>query len=172
MMKTTVSILEVNLISAQQLVSAAKKSSRIQSYVVAYIDYNKNSKVSSRIDEVGKQNPTWNDKFVFSVDMEMLTPTSCIVFEIYKVENRMLFQKDKSIGVVRVLVEDLIKNGCRTQKFMGFHVRKPQSGIPQGVLNIEVAVISDGILKQVMTKLLGSNSAINYRTFVGESSGH
>ncbi|KAJ4721710.1 Calcium-dependent lipid-binding domain-containing protein [Melia azedarach] len=171
MMKTTVSILEVNLISAQELVSAVKKSSRIHTYVVAYIDCNKKSKVCSRINELGNQNPTWNDKFIFSVDSEMLTPTSCIVFEIYRVGWGMLFQKDKRIGVVRVLVEDLIKNGCSTHRFMGCQVRKPRSGTPQGILNIGIVVISDGILKQVMTKLLGSNSAIDYRSFVGESEG-
>ncbi|KAJ4721717.1 Calcium-dependent lipid-binding domain-containing protein [Melia azedarach] len=171
MMKTTVSILEVNLISAQQLVSNATKSRRLQTYVAAYIDYNKKSKVSSRIDGVGNQNPTWNDKFIFSVDLELLTPTSCIVFQIYKVGNRMLFQKDKRIGVVRVLVEDLLKNGCSTHKFMGCHVRKPRSGLPQGILNIGVVVISDGILKQAMKKFLGSNYEIDYRSFLGESGG-
>lgn len=61
---------------------------------MAYLDYDQKLKLSSRIDEVGNQKPTWNDKLIFFVDSELLKPTSCVVFEIYKVERR-LFQKDK-----------------------------------------------------------------------------
>ncbi|KAJ4716345.1 Calcium-dependent lipid-binding domain-containing protein [Melia azedarach] len=163
----TKSILEINLISAQQLVSS-KKSYRIQTYVVAYLDYDEKSKLLSRIDELGSRNPTWNDKFIFCVDSALLNATSCIVFEIYKV-GRKLFQKDKRIGVVRVLLEDLIHGGGSNHKFMAFHVRN-RSDIPQGILNIGV-VTFNGICEQVMSRLLGSNSGIDYRNFLGGSGG-
>lgn len=90
--------------SAQQL--SEKKSSKMQTYVVAHI--HSKQKLTSRVDKDGNENPTWNDKFVFVVDRdsESSTSTSSMVLEIYKVRR---FKKDKRIGFVNVLLEDLMQ---------------------------------------------------------------
>ncbi|XP_031248527.1 16 kDa phloem protein 1-like [Pistacia vera] len=154
--KTT--ILEVNLVSAQQL--SEKKSSKMQTYVVAYIDSKK--KHFSRVDKDGDGNPTWNDKFFFVIDRdsELFTSTSSMVLEIYKVRR---FKKDKRIGSANVLLEDLMQKGCSSNnetlghRFMAFHVRR-SSGNPQGILNIGVVT-----LQQTFSRFLGSKTSLDYR---------
>lgn len=79
-------IMEIILISAQELTSMSNSSSTpVQTYVVAYI--NPKEKVVSRVDRTGNTNPTWNDKFVFSVDEEFehRRPNCCLLLEIYNV---------------------------------------------------------------------------------------
>ncbi|KAG5235730.1 BON1-associated protein [Salix suchowensis] len=94
--------------------STSRPSSKpMQTYVVAYID--PMEKAVSRVDRTGNRNPTWNDKFVFSVD------------------------EDSSIGVVHVLLEDLLKiNG---KNCMAFLVRNP-SGEPRELINLGAATLN------------------------------
>lgn len=111
-------IMEINLISAQELMSSTSKPSSkpMQTYGVAFID--PKEKAVSRVDRTGDTNPTWNDKFVFSVDeeFERRRPNSCLVLEIYRVRR---FRKDEKIGVVHVLLEDLLKiNGKNCMAFL------------------------------------------------------
>ncbi|KAK9715423.1 hypothetical protein RND81_06G163900 [Saponaria officinalis] len=58
-------LLEINLISAQNLKQPSTNLRRLQTYVVVYID--SNFKLRTRVDHVGAENPTWNDKFIFRV---------------------------------------------------------------------------------------------------------
>ncbi|KAJ6769162.1 INGRESSION PROTEIN FIC1 [Salix koriyanagi] len=72
-------LLELNVISAQDL---AKVSRKMKTYAVAWIHPDR--KLSTRIDSEGRNNPTWNDKFVFRVDDRFLHgDTSAVMIEIY-----------------------------------------------------------------------------------------
>ncbi|KAJ6376612.1 hypothetical protein OIU76_025713 [Salix suchowensis] len=155
-------IMEINLISAQNLMSSTSRPSSkpMQTYVVAYID--PMEKAVSRVDRTGNRNPTWNDKFVFSVDeeFERRRPYSCLVLEIYRVRR---FRKDKKIGVVHVLLEDLLKiNG---KNCMAFLVRNP-SGEPRGIINLGAATLN-GMFHEDLPKFLSSKVAIDHRKLMG-----
>lgn len=130
-------ILEINLVSAQQLKSP-KTLKKMQTYAVTWIDPRK--KLKSRIDTVGGKHPTWNDKFLFMVEDHVLNSlTSSLVIEIYSVQR---FTKDKHVGTTKVLLNNL--NNCSNRyheagmkgTFQAFQVRLP-SGEPQGILNID-----------------------------------
>lgn len=156
-------LVEVDLISAQQLSSC--KSTHMQTYVRAWI--NPQNKLISRVDSIGKANPTWNDKFIFSIDedikSELENPNSgsAMVFEIYRVRH---LRKDKCIGVVRILLQSLMarnEGGFEEidGKFMAFQVRTPQ-GEPQGILNVGVTRLNGSFL--------GSSLAVDYRKLMGQ----
>lgn len=141
----------------------------MQTYVVAYLNQKQNQKLTSRIDKDGNNNPTWNDKFIFVVDEvgDDSTTHSCLVFEIFRVRR---FVKDKRIGVVRVLLDNLISrnHGCiegESPKFAAFHVRTP-SGEHVGILNIGVANLNT-MFHQEIPKFLSLDSALDYRRLMG-----
>ncbi|KAF2314063.1 hypothetical protein GH714_021824 [Hevea brasiliensis] len=93
-------LLELNLISAQDL---AKVSRKMKTYAVAWIHPDR--KLSTRVDIPGHNNPTWNDKFVFRVDDDFLYgETSAIMIEIYALH----WFRDVHVGTVRVIVGNLI----------------------------------------------------------------
>ncbi|OVA06729.1 C2 calcium-dependent membrane targeting [Macleaya cordata] len=99
-------LLEINLISAQELKPVRKSVSKLmQTYVVAWIDPSR--KLTSRIDSVGGENPTWNDKFVFVIDDKIHNKiNSTLVIEIYRIRSKKIysfgsFGKDKQIGTWR-----------------------------------------------------------------------
>ncbi|KAG8657273.1 hypothetical protein MANES_03G056817v8 [Manihot esculenta] len=152
-------IIEINLISAQDLRSG-RRSSATQMYVVAYL--NPNQKLTSRIVKHSHCH-TWNDKFIFALELDdHLTNNSCIVFEIFRVRR---FMKDKRIGVVRVMLDSLIsKDRGRSEaegpKFAAFHVRTP-AGEPMGILNIGVATLNV-MFHQQLPKFLSSNYLLDY----------
>ncbi|XP_031113996.1 uncharacterized protein LOC116017525 [Ipomoea triloba] len=133
-------LLEVTIISAQDLEPKAKKNMR--TYTTAWI--NPARKLSTIIDTEGGSNPTWNDKFVFRVDEAFLRQDgSAVEFEIYKLS----WLGDSLVGTVRLLLGNLIPPpGAPNQhqnlgmRFAAIQVRRP-SGRPQGVLNIGVAVL-------------------------------
>nr|GMD72102.1 Auxin-responsive protein IAA13 [Ipomoea batatas] len=133
-------LLEVTIISAQDLEPKAKKNMR--TYTTAWI--NPARKLSTIIDTEGGSNPTWNDKFVFRVDEAFLRQDgSAVEFEIYKLS----WLGDTLVGTVRLLLGNLIPPpGAPNQhqnlgmRFAAIQVRRP-SGRPQGVLNIGVAVL-------------------------------
>lgn len=104
----TFQLLEINIISAQDLEPISKK---MKTYATAWM--NPNRKLSSCVDAEGRNNPTWNDKFVFRVEEEFLRrDTSAVMIEIYAVH----WFRDVLIGTVRVLVGNLIPPpGTRSQ---------------------------------------------------------
>ncbi|KAJ6770639.1 INGRESSION PROTEIN FIC1 [Salix purpurea] len=126
-------IMEINLISAQDLTSSTSRPSSkpMQTYVVAYID--PMEKAVSRVDRTGNRNPTWNDK------------------------------KDKKIGVVHVLLEDLLKINGRN--CMAFLIRNP-SGEPRGIMNLGAATLN-GMFHEDLPKFLSSKVAIDHRKLMG-----
>ncbi|KAL2454698.1 Calcium-dependent lipid-binding (CaLB domain) family protein [Abeliophyllum distichum] len=93
-------LLEINIISAQDLEPVSKK---MKTYAVAWV--NRHRKLSSRVDSEGNTNPTWNDKFVFRVDEEFLRQdTSAVMIEIYAAR----WFRNTLVGTVRILVGNLI----------------------------------------------------------------
>lgn len=100
-------LLEINIISAQDLELVSKSS--MKTYATAWM--NPKRKLTSRVDEEGKNNPTWNDKFVFRVEEEFLRQdTSAVMIEIYS--NHWF--RDVLVGTVRCLVGNLIPQGGRS----------------------------------------------------------
>ncbi|KAI3469858.1 hypothetical protein Pfo_026521 [Paulownia fortunei] len=155
-------LLEINIISAQDLEPISKK---MRTYATAWMHQNR--KLSSCVDTEGKNNPTWNDKFVFRVDDEFLRQdTSAVMIEIYAVH----WFRDVLVGTVRVLVGNLIPPPSRSlhqnqhytgMRFVALQVRRP-SGRPQGILNIGVALLDSSMRSMPLYRQL-SMSAVGYR---------
>ena len=157
----TFQLLEINVISAQDLEPVAKK---MKTYATAWM--NPKRKLSSCVDSDGHTNPTWNDKFVFRVEEEFLRrDTSSVMIEIYAGH----WFKDVLIGSVRVLVGNLVPppdirtqhNGYIGMRFVALQVRRP-SGRPQGILNLGVAVL-DPSMRSMPLYTQPAMSAVGYR---------
>ncbi|XP_009792812.1 uncharacterized protein [Nicotiana sylvestris] len=125
-------ILEITLISAQDLSPVCKS---LRTYALTWV--NPNRKRTTRVDNQGHSNPTWNDKFSFRVDDEFLnSESSAVHVEIYTVS----WFRDILVGTVKVLLNNLINPFDRSKKFVALQIRRP-SGNPQGILNLGVALI-------------------------------
>ncbi|XP_073140803.1 uncharacterized protein [Henckelia pumila] len=154
-------LLEINIISAQDLEPVSKK---MRTYATAWM--NQSRKLTTCVDAEGKNNPTWNDKFVFRVDEEFLRrDTSAVMIEIYSVN----WFRDVLVGTVRVLVGNLIPPPVRSHghrnhmgmRFVALQVRRP-SGRPQGILNIGVALLDSSMRSMPLYTQL-SASAVGFR---------
>ncbi|KAJ1409360.1 C2 domain [Sesbania bispinosa] len=145
-------LLEVNLISAQDLAPVSKS---IKAYAVAWL--NPERKLTTQIDPDGHDNPTWNEKFVFRVDEEFLqAEDSVIMIEIYS----SAWLRDVLIGTVGVLLSNLLNNRKSKVRFVALQVRRP-SGRPQGILNIGVNLVDATMRSMPMYSEL-SASAVEY----------
>ncbi|XP_010245272.1 PREDICTED: uncharacterized protein LOC104588854 isoform X1 [Nelumbo nucifera] len=125
---------ELNLISAQGL-NSGRWWKGMKTYAVSWI--NPTQKLRSRIDTVGRSNPTWNDKFIFVMDGErdLGNSTSALEIEIYTVRR---FWKDQCIGVVSIPLDNLMKGG-----FMAIELHHPSSGAVEGILNVGVTMLDN-----------------------------
>lgn len=155
-------ILEINLISAQDLKPPSANLRRMQTYAVVWVD--SSTKLRTRIDRVGSENPTWNDKFLFKVTPEFLSgETSGVFFQIYAVG----CLRDPLLGTVRLLISNVPlfspAEKTKTPSFVALQIRRP-SGRFQGVLNIG-AIVNDCC----DFATLNGASAIGYRDLMGES---
>ncbi|CAK7327322.1 unnamed protein product [Dovyalis caffra] len=159
-------LLELNVISAQDL---AKVSRKMKTYAVAWVHPDR--KLSTRVDSEGHNNPTWNDKCVFRVDDRFLHgDTSAVMIEIYALH----WFRDIHVGTVRVIVGNLIPpprphhhNQFQLgMRFVALQVRRP-SGRPQGILNIGVALLDSSMRSMPLYSQL-SPSAVGYRQLMGE----
>ncbi|KAL3838368.1 hypothetical protein ACJIZ3_022959 [Penstemon smallii] len=136
---TPLQILEVSLISAQDLTPACKS---MRTYAVTWIHPNR--KLTTRIDQQNHTNPTWNEKFTFRLDNELLlSEDATLTVEIYTIS----WFRDVLVGTVCVLIGDLITpltrnthNQPKNTRFMALQVRRP-SGTPQGILTMGVALL-------------------------------
>ncbi|CDY18242.1 BnaC05g02650D [Brassica napus] len=138
MMFPSFQLLELNIISAQDLAPVSRK---MKTYAVAWVHSER--KLTTRVDYNAGTNPTWNDKFVFRVDEEFLyADTSAVVIEIYALH----WFRDVHVGTVRVLISNLIPPS-RRMRFVALQVRRA-SGRPQGILNIGVGVL-DGSMRSM-----------------------
>ncbi|GFQ03549.1 hypothetical protein PHJA_002498700 [Phtheirospermum japonicum] len=111
----------------------------MQTHAVAWITPNR--KHTTRTDQKGHRNPTWNDKFIFALDNESGNATLAV--EIYAAS----WFRDVLVGTVKVPISDLINPLTRTRqnrggntRFVALQVRRP-SGNPQGMLNMGVALL-------------------------------
>lgn len=140
-------LLEVSLISAQDLAPVTKS---MRTYAMAWI--NPSKKYTTRTDHDGHTHPTWNDKHTFKIDGPLLAADNApaITVEIYALS----WFRDVHVGTVKVLVADLLSppNGMslhanpKNMRFVALQVRRP-SGIPQGILNMGIA-LTDGSKKK------------------------
>ncbi|PHT33028.1 hypothetical protein CQW23_29365 [Capsicum baccatum] len=159
-------LLEVNIISAQDLEPMSKK---MKTYASAWVHPTR--KLTTGVDAEGGNNPTWNDKFVFRVDDEFLQhDTSAVQIDIFSKH----WFKDSIVGSVRVLVGNLIPPPTRPQyqqhhigmRFVALQVRRP-SGRPQGILNIGVTLLG-GTMRSMQLYRQLSMSAVGYRNLMEE----
>ncbi|ERN04576.1 uncharacterized protein LOC18432737 [Amborella trichopoda] len=155
-------LLEVNLISAQDLKPIIHSNKTIHTYAVAWVDPRK--KLRTRVDTLGRENPTWNDKFIFTVDQSFLSgESSAISIEIFYVR----YLRDVLAGTVRALVADLMKGGGLS--FAALQVRRP-SGRFHGVLNLGLIVLdANNAIGALPTSPSSSfhGFALNYRELMG-----
>lgn len=159
-------LLEISIISAQDLQLVSKS---MKTYATAWM--NPKRKLSSRVDEEGKNNPTWNDKFVFRVEEEFLRrDTSAVMIEIYSSH----WFRDTLVGTVRCLVGNLIPQAAPAHyshpyigmRFVALQVRRP-SGRPQGILNIGVALL-DSSMRSMPLYTQPAMSAVGYHDLMDD----
>lgn len=153
-------LLEINLISAQNLKPPSKNLRKLQTYAVAYI--HPSLKLRTRVDRLSAENPTWNDKFIFRVSSEFLSSeTSAFTVDIFSVG----VLKDALLGSVRFLLSNFLSPlSIGVPSFGAVQVRRP-SGRFHGVLNVG-AMLIDGS-SEVGFSLAGVSSAIGYHDFMG-----
>ncbi|XP_015875518.1 uncharacterized protein LOC107412287 [Ziziphus jujuba] len=154
---TSIQLLEINMISAQDL-SAVSKSMR--TFAVAWL--NPNRKLTTRVDQNGHKSPTWNEKFVFRVDTQFLDDeNSTLTIEIYE----SAWLRDIMIGSVTVMISDLVPAAIRSQRnskmrYVALQIRRP-SGRPKGILNVGVTLL-DGTMRSMPLYSDVSASAVEF----------
>ncbi|KAL0322582.1 UNVERIFIED_CONTAM: hypothetical protein Sangu_1877500 [Sesamum angustifolium] len=163
-------LLEINIISAQDLEPVARK---MRTYAKAWVHPTR--KLSSCTDKEGNNNPTWKISF-FRVEEEFLREdSSAVMIEIYSAH----WLRDVLVGTVRVLVGNLVPPPVWTRqnnshymgmRFVALQVRRP-SGRPQGILNIGVALL-DGSMRSMPLYRQLSSSAVGYRDLMQHPPAH
>ncbi|KAK4717348.1 hypothetical protein R3W88_015686 [Solanum pinnatisectum] len=154
-------ILEITLISAQDLAPVSKS---LRTYALTWI--NPNRKRSTKVDNDGHNNPTWNDKFSFKVNEEFLySENSAVHVEIYNVS----WFRDVLVGTINVQLNNLInpcvnfQNPSNGKRFVALQIRRP-SGNPQGILNMGVAIIESSMRSMpLICKEIIDPSSLDYR---------
>lgn len=145
-------MLEINLISAQGLKVPTGKKHHNKTYAVVSIE--STIKLRTAIDQLGGENPTWNDSFLFRVtDNFLSSDTSGISVEIYAVG----FIRDTLIGTVRFLIGNCVNLHSGTPSCTSIQIRRP-SGRFQGILNIAAKVMNGSDFSNI-----GNVTAIAYR---------
>ncbi|XP_062085285.1 uncharacterized protein LOC133791372 [Humulus lupulus] len=132
-------ILEVNIISANELAPVAKF---MKTFVVAWVQLDR--KVRTRVDSIGHSNPSWNEKLVFRIDYDSLIlndAAASLTVEIYSTSSRGV---DTLVGSVVVPIRSLFPPSSiashSKMQFVTLQVLRP-SGRPQGVLNVGVSLL-------------------------------
>ncbi|GJW97925.1 C2 calcium-dependent membrane-targeting protein [Tanacetum coccineum] len=158
----TTKILEINLISAQNLTTSTNMR-RMHTYAIIHI--HPSTKLRSTLDIIGNQNPTWNDKFFFRVAEDFLiSATSAVTFQIYAVG----YLRDYFVGTARYLLSSSSissRNGAviGLAGFSALHIRR-KSGRVNGVLNIAATVYNSDDFPS-----LSGVEAICFRDMIAES---
>ncbi|MED6156226.1 hypothetical protein PIB30_012502 [Stylosanthes scabra] len=137
--ETETKVLEITLISAQNLEGPKNTIRNLKTYVMIWKD--PSNKLRTQLDQIGGKNPTWNDTFLFRVTPEYLASvTSGFSVAIYAAGTF----NDHLIGTVRILVSNILSNVDPAVKpcFSAVQVRR-QSGRFQGVLNVGARVVDE-----------------------------
>ncbi|XP_061997518.1 BON1-associated protein 2 [Rosa rugosa] len=151
-------VLEINLISGQGLKVPSGKLRRMKTYAIAWVD--SDHKIRTRVDKVGAENPTWNDRFLFKVSSEFLArETSGITIEIYAVG----VIRDHLVGTVRLILSNFLDLESKIPSFTALQIRRP-SGRFHGVLNVAALVNHES----EWSKELDDVSAIGYQDLMGK----
>ncbi|KAG8490029.1 hypothetical protein CXB51_015384 [Gossypium anomalum] len=156
-MESSAQVLEIHLISAQGLKRHTKN------YAIVWVD--PSTKLRTRIDRTGGENPTWNDKFLFKVSPNFLSgETSAVSVAIYAAG----IIRDKLIGTVRILISTFLHTSpsspMTSPAFAAFLIRSP-SGEFFGTLNVGATVLNAFTGFQALNKA----SAIGYHELAGEN---
>lgn len=136
-------LLELSLISAKDLAPVSKS---MRPYAVAWVTPDR--KLTSRVDEQGNANPTWNEKFVFKIDEQTLqSDTAVVTIEIYA----LTWLRVVLTGTVTVRIAELVPPEYRkpdkatsTARFFTLKILRP-SGRSQGTINVGVSLISGSL---------------------------
>ncbi|PPD74378.1 hypothetical protein GOBAR_DD28704 [Gossypium barbadense] len=142
-------LLEINLISAQDLFSA---SNNMKTYAVVWV--RQENKCTTKVDQSGGTDPTWNEKFVFKVDKD----DAVISVEVYAAA----WDKDATIGYVNVPLNDIFDSPSAVTRTLALPISRP-SGRSQGILNMEVSH------KLTTTEDYNSGSIVNGSVVKGNS---
>ncbi|KAH7840380.1 hypothetical protein Vadar_016205 [Vaccinium darrowii] len=130
--------LEINILSAQDLAPVSKL---LRTYAVAWI--HPDQKLTTRVDQRGHTNPTWNYRFVFALDHRFLaSSSSSLTVEIYNVS----WLRDIPIGCVHTPIANILpppSQGNSKMRLVSLHILRP-SGTLQGTLNLGVNVVDGG----------------------------
>ncbi|KAG0491716.1 hypothetical protein HPP92_005114 [Vanilla planifolia] len=157
-------LLEVTLISAQYLFPATKRST-MRTYAVAWLHPDR--RLRTRLDAVGHTDPTWNDKFVFRVDDATLrSDTSAVQVDIYAARPRFHPSPDILLGTARAVLSTL--RPSTATRFVALQVRRPATLLPQGILNLGIALIDAYVRSLPLYADLGA-SAFSYRDLIMKS---
>ncbi|KAH6784260.1 hypothetical protein C2S52_009219 [Perilla frutescens var. hirtella] len=162
MSKVPFQLLELSLISAQDLALGSKDHSKnLKTYAVTWISPDR--KLRTGTDQKGGNNPHWNQKFLFRVeDYQMDSESDSVMIEIYAVG----WLKDTIIGSVSVLIRDLIPPSVRRERrVVALQVRR-QSGRPQGILSMGVAVLDNTIKSMPLCTVL-TGSTVGFQDICG-----
>ncbi|KAI3757225.1 hypothetical protein L6452_04759 [Arctium lappa] len=127
--------LEITLISGQDLPPIARN---LTTYAVAWLK--PDHKLTTQIDHAGNTNPKWDHKFVFHLDRSFPdsdSDTATLTFEIYNVG----WLRDFLVGSAKILVSDLVAKRSKNHRPFTVQLRRPTTGLLQGVLNVGVNVI-------------------------------
>lgn len=132
-------ILEINLISAQGLKLPSADSRRSNhAYAMVWVD--STTKLRTRTDRLGGENPSWNDRFLFRVPPNFIvSDTSAVTVEIYAAG----YIRDVLMGSVRLLLSNCFGKSLidilGIPTFTAVQVRRT-SGKFHGVLNVAATV--------------------------------
>ncbi|KAG9155857.1 hypothetical protein Leryth_004110 [Lithospermum erythrorhizon] len=156
-------VLEITLISAQGLKPPLTNMGKFQTYAVLWVD--SSEKLRTRIDSVGSENPTWNDKFLFKVNANFITKeTSGVCVDLFAVGHF----RDSLVGSVRFLLGNCLVNDNEggfvksTPVFNAVLIQRP-SGKFEGVLNVAISIFDDSVDFQLMNGL----NAVCFRDLMG-----
>ncbi|XP_073120021.1 uncharacterized protein [Henckelia pumila] len=129
-------LLEINIISAQDLPPVSKT---LRTFAAVFID--PGHKLTTRVDQRGTTNPTWNYKLAFQVDDDFLrSKSSAINIEIYNVT----WLRDLPIGTTRLLINNLSPTLGRNSSERRVKLQIcTASGHLQGTLNLGLQLVDD-----------------------------
>lgn len=100
----------------------------MKTYAVLWVQ--QENKCTTKVDQTGGTDPTWNQKFVFKVDKD----DAVISVEV----NAAAWEKDATIGYVNVPLNDIFDSPSAVTRTLALPLSRP-SGRSQGILNMEVS---------------------------------